>query len=327
MQSTEIAPRIHRIACVFGGDRIVYCHLLVGRARSLLIDTGMSYTPDQDLLPYMASIGVNPETLDYVLITHSDVDHQGGNDLIRAAAPRARFMAHNLDIPWIETPEALVHGRYLQFMADHGIGPDVKGQQETLDVCRSNIPMDIGIEGGEVLRLSPDWHVQLVHTPGHTWGHTGVYDPVSKTFIAAESALWNSILGKDEQPVLPPTYCYVNSYLATIERLHGMDIQMFSPAHWSVQTGNDVKTFLDESKNYCLHVEQKLLTTLQASDQPLSLKALIARLKPDLGTWPDSQDDNLAYPFAGNLRRLEDRGLVQRGRDGDNFVTWSTAKG
>ena len=50
MQSAEIAPRIHRIACMFDETRVIYCHLLLGRSKSLLIDTGMSYTPERDIL-------------------------------------------------------------------------------------------------------------------------------------------------------------------------------------------------------------------------------------------------------------------------------------
>lgn len=201
-QSTEIAPGIHRIAGVFAGSRIVFCHLLVGAGRSMLVDTGMSHTPQADIFPYMKSIGFDPAALDFVLITHSDIDHQAGNEEVRKAAPNALFIAHNLDVPWIKSAEALVRGRYAQFIPDHGIGPDEAGQQATIADCPCHVPIDIRIDGGEHIRLAPDWVVELVHTPGHTWGHTGLYDPRSKTFLAAEAALWNAILDKDWRPAL-----------------------------------------------------------------------------------------------------------------------------
>lgn len=327
MQSAEIAPRIHRIACMFDETRVIYCHLLLGRSKSLLIDTGMSYTPERDILPYMASVEFDPATLDYVLITHANTDHQCGNDVIRDAAPKAQFMANNLDRAMIKSPEALVRLRQAHLLADHAIGPDAQNQRDTINTCRSNIPMDVGIEGGETIRLSPDWHVQLIHTPGHSRGHTAVYDPVSKTLIAAESALFSSIWDKDDQPALPPTYYFVNSYLGTLERLRGMDIQTFSPAHWPVQSGEDVKAFLDESSAFCLHTEDVLLRTILAGTQPLTLAALMAALKPELGHWPDAVDNMMAYPLLGNLRRLESRGAIQAARNSDGCIVWTGAQG
>ncbi len=320
----EIAPGVYRIPCIFFDTRVVYCHLLVGQTRSLLIDTAMSSSPKNEILPYMQSIGFDPARLDYVLITHSDIDHQEGNDAIRAAAPDARFMCHNLDRPVIESMQALDNIRYRQFYADHGIG---KPREGTLADYKINVPMDITIEGGETIRLGPDWNVELVHTPGHSWGHTAVYDRKHRLFIAGEAALWTSILDKDVQPALPPTYYYVDPYIATIERLRGMDIDTYSSAHWPLQHGNEVGVFLDESKNYALHVEQLLLDTIRRLGRAVGLKELIKLLKPQMGTWPDNQDDNMAAPLGGNLRRLEDRGLIRRGRDTAGLVEWSVARG
>jgi glyoxylase-like metal-dependent hydrolase (beta-lactamase superfamily II) len=320
----EIAECVYRIPCIFFETRVVYCHLLVGKVRSMLIDTAMSSSPQETILPYMDSIGFDPKRLDYVMITHSDIDHQEGNEAIRAAAPTAIFMCHNLDRPWVESMQALENGRYRQFSADHGIGPAREGSPADYKI---NVPMDITIEGGEVIRLGPDWEVELIHTPGHTWGHTGVYDRKHKLFIAGEAALSTAILDKDAQPGLPPTYCYVDPYIATLERLRGMDIETYSGAHWPMTRGSEIGAFLDESKNYALHAERKLLETIRSVGRGIGLKELMKTLKPELGTWPDSQDDLMAYPLAGNLRRLEDRGAIIRGRGQHGLIEWKAANG
>jgi glyoxylase-like metal-dependent hydrolase (beta-lactamase superfamily II) len=320
----EIAPDIHRIPALFFDVRVVTCHLLIGKTHSLLVDTGMNDTPEKYILPYMKQIGFDPAKLTYILITHSDIDHQEGNEAMRAAAPNALFICHNLDRPWIESMEALENGRYRQWHADHGIGQAREGDPSQYKI---NVPMDITIDGGETLRLSPDWVVELVHTPGHTWGHTGVYDPSSKTFIAGESALWNAILDHEWQPAMAPTYCYVDPYIATIERLRSMDIDTYSGAHWPVTQGKDIGAFLDESKHYAQHVEQKLLDTIRKAGRPVGLKELIKLMKPQIGTWPDNQDEAMAFPLNGNLRRLEDRGLIQRERGNNNLVEWTITHG
>lgn len=317
----EIAPGIHRIKCKFGSNRMVYVHLLVGESAALLVDTGCAHNPQQDILPYMEAIGFDPARLTYILISHSDIDHQGGNEAMKRAAPQAILMCHTLDRAWVEDTEALIQGRYSQFERDHGIGPGEQGKADVRAGCRS-WPLDITLEGSETLRLGPHWTVEIIHTPGHTWGHLAVYDSRSRTLIAGEAGLWNAILDDDWQPAMPPTYCYVDTYLATQARLMAMDIEMASPAHWPLQAGPDVAEFFRESRNYCLLVEQKLLD-LARETEAFTLRQAIDLLGPQLGDWPPETNQEFSYGMLGNLNRLMQRGLLTVGRTGDRLVTWS----
>jgi glyoxylase-like metal-dependent hydrolase (beta-lactamase superfamily II) len=319
----EITKGIHRIECKFGGTRMVYVHLLIGETASMLVDTGCAHNPQQEILPYMEKIGFDPKKLTYILISHSDIDHQGGNQPMKQAAPGALLTCHNLDRPWVEDTEALISGRYSQWEADHGIGYGEAGKQGIREGCLS-APLDLTLEGGEGFRLSPDWVVQAVHTPGHTWGHLAVYDPRSKTMISGEAAMWNAILDENWNPAMPPTYCYVDTYLATQEHLMAMDIEMLLPAHWQVQRGKEVAEFLRESKNYCLLVEQKLVEFAKQRGT-YTLREAIDTLGLELGGWSKDTNQDFSYGMAGNLVRLVNRGILKTGRNKDNLMTWSLA--
>ncbi len=316
----EIAPGIHRIKCKFGENRMVYVHLLIGETASMLVDTGVAANPQDAILPYMASIGFDPVDLTYILITHSDIDHQGGNQPMKAAAPDALLMCHNLDQPWVADTEALIGGRYSQFEADHGIGYGEESKAGIRAGCLS-LPLDLTLEGGERFRLGPDWVVEAVHTPGHTWGHLAVWDPRGRTLIAGEATMWTSILDDDWQPNMPPTYCYVDTYLATQDRLLAMDIGRLSPAHWPVQEGPAVAEFIRESRSYCRLVERKLLEF--AAEAPgFTLRQTIDTLGPTLGTWPAETNQDFSYGMLGNLDSLTRRGLLVAGRDDNGLITW-----
>ncbi len=312
----EISPGIHRIACPFA-ERVVYCHLLVGAEHTLLVDTGMAFSPEQDIFPYMRRIGCDPETLDMVLITHSDGDHQGGNDAVRRVARRALFVAHRLDAEWIESSEALVAGRYSQFERRHAIGYSAAEKAAMLRDCQSHVPLDVHLSGGERYRLGPGRYVSFVHTPGHTWGHTAVLDENSRTLIAGEAALHKAILGLDGRPALPPTYGYIATYQATLERLLAMDLAVYAPAHWPVQRGKDIGAFVAQSLSYCRQTEELLLTLLQTSSQALTLRQIITVLNDRLGDWPKNMALELANGLAGHLNDLVGRGkLVEVEQDG-----------
>jgi glyoxylase-like metal-dependent hydrolase (beta-lactamase superfamily II) len=309
----EIAENIHRITCPFG-DRVVYCHLIVAEERCVLVDTGMAFSPEQDIFPYLDGIGLRPEDLDLVFITHSDLDHQGGNDVVRRAAPKALFSCHILDAPWIESTEALIRGRYSQFEKKHGIGYGDEGKKVIARDCQSSTPVDLQVQGGERYRIGPGHYLSFIHTPGHTWGHTVVFDEKTRTMIAGEAALHKSILGLNGKPAVPPTYCYIDTYEATLERLIAMDIDTYTPAHWPVQRGNDVKTFLGESLSYCRESEQMVLDLLEETPEPLTLRQIIRQLDDALGDWPKTTSQDLSYGLAGHLSRLLSRGLIEETR-------------
>lgn len=316
----QIAPGIHRITCRFGHKRMIFAHLLIGSEAAMLVDTACAHNPEQEILPYMAEIGFDPHDLTYILISHSDLDHQGGNAPMKEAAPQAILMCHELDRPWVEDTEALINGRYAQFEADHGIGYGDEGKQGIREECHSH-PLDLTLSGGERFRLGRAWYVEAVHTPGHTWGHLAVYDPRSQTLLAGEASLWTSILDEEWQPALPPTYCYVDTYLATQERLASMDIAQLSPAHWPVQRGPDVKEFILESRNYCLHVEERLLALAQERGA-FTLREAIDILGPQLGAWPAQTNQDFSYGMLGNLNSLTKRGRLQTERSDAEHIVW-----
>lgn len=319
----EIVQGIHRIPCIFDGNRVMFVHLLVGTQKIMLVDTCLAHNPQQDIFPYMQQIGIQPSQLNYVVISHSDSDHEGGNRIVKDHAPNALFMCHKLDRPWIEDVTALVEGRYKQFDIPHGMTtPDSFVQQMYHDVQTCH--MDITLEGGEQIWLSEDWFIEVLHTPGHTWGHLSIYDPRSNALVAGEAALWNAILDLDWRPCMAPTYCYADTYLATIQRLVAMNLDVYSPAHWPLQRGQEVNDFLYESRNYCLRVEEELLKLSQRFESFTMLQA-IDELCALLGTWHPSANNAMAYPINANIARLVQRGQLKQFRNTNDLIAWSHA--
>ena len=317
----EIASGIHRIACYFDPNRVSYVHLLIGSQASMLVDTCCAHNPEQDILPYMASIGFAPERLTYILISHSDLDHQGGVAPMKAAAPRATLMAHKLDEPLISDTEVLIDQRYDLYTDHYGIPRMDESERDKVRRQTYSAPVESFVEAGEMFALSPDWSVQVMHTPGHTAGHVSVYDPRSKVLVAGEAALWRAILDKDEKPVLPPTYQIADTYLDTINKLEGMQIDQYSPAHWQIQSGGDLREFLQASRDYFFFVERKLLDFAQQG--AFTMPQAIESLARELGDWDPINDGALPQPLNANLERLTSNGALKRTLNDNDVYTWS----
>lgn len=317
----EVAPGIHRLEAPLG-ERFVALFLLVGDERALLIDTGLQSTIQDVLVPYLKSIDVMPERIRFVINTHADFDHMGGNAALKAIAPEAIFMCHELDRPMIEDIDLMIDRRYGEFNTPHGIDDT----DETKNWIRENaagVPIDLALSGGEHIRLAPDWSVEVLHTPGHSWGHLSIYDARSRSAIITDAALWNGVLTKQGEPAFPPTYRYVDTYLASNQRFRGMRIDQLLTSHYPVYQGPGVAEFLSESQAYADRVDTSLRNALMTANEPLTMQELIATLAPQLGAWPEGSYSALVYPFSGHLERLAQYGLVELGtRDGRTTYRW-----
>src|SRR5436190_6125192 len=175
----EIADGIHRIESDLG-ERFMCQYVIAGSERALLVDTGLAGTPADVLDPYLSRAGIEPGL---VLTSHADVDHSGGNRAFRERHPDAVFACHELDRRWIESNEAMLRENYAWHTPYGFPEPDA---EDLLALMGGDAPIDVGLRGGETIRLAPGWRVEVLHLPGHTAGHTGIWDPRSRAAIVID---------------------------------------------------------------------------------------------------------------------------------------------
>lgn len=310
----EIVPGIHRIEAPLG-DRFVATYLLIGADDALLIDTGMDDTPRTYIAPYLDSIGVPMSKIRYVLTSHADFDHTAGNASLKELVPNALFLCHLLDQPMVEDIEVMIRDRYGEFAADHAIDET----DETKAFIRANshhVPVNITVQGGETIRLDADWQVQVLHTPGHSRGHLSIYDARSNILIICDATLGNAVLRKDGTPAFPPTYRYVDTYIASMNRFRAMQVSQLLTSHYPLYSGANVAEFLSESRAYVDRVDQALVNELAGASTPPTMRELCTTLGPKLGEWPTEASIYLVNPFQGHLERLVQYNMIKTGRRG-----------
>jgi glyoxylase-like metal-dependent hydrolase (beta-lactamase superfamily II) len=316
---TEVDSGLYRLEAPLG-DRIVCCYLLRGSEYALLVDSGVSTTPAEVLVPALTEMGIDLGDIGYVVSTHADVDHVGGNAPLREIAPHARFICHRADKRIIEDIELMISDRYGEFERDHGI-VDPPAVTEWVRANGSTGPIDIAVIGGETISLGGDYDVQLLHTPGHSRGHLTVYRWQTSTAIISDAVLWQGVVATDGTVALPPTYRYVNSYEQTIQLLECLGPELLLTGHYPVFRGEGVATFLSESKLFAATLEQTLRDELARSATPRTTRDLLSTLGPQLGSWSVDANDAFVFPLLGHLERLAETRLVSVGRE-EGLTTW-----
>jgi glyoxylase-like metal-dependent hydrolase (beta-lactamase superfamily II) len=289
----EVAAGIHRIEGDLG-ERYVCQYLLLGDERLLLVDTGLRDMPQQVIAPHLAGLGRSLADLDQVLISHADVDHCGGDRALRAAAPLAQMLSGEADRPWIESNAAMLAGNY-RWYEPYGFGPAPEDITFLKRELGGDAPVDVGLRGGETLRLGRTWRVEVLALPGHTAGHLGLWDPRSGAAIVLDAALADGVCDRAGRRMIPPRYYSAGGYEATLRRLRALDPELLLTAHYPVMEREGARVFLDRSLAFVAAVRGAVRDGVRAGVTDLA--PLTRRVDEAVGPFPA-----FAHELAASVR-------------------------
>lgn len=136
----------------FVGDKDVSVWALKTSAGLILFDAGFASLTEARLLPNLRAVGLRPQDIRYVVVTHAHADHYGG----------ARAL------------QRTNHARVLMGAADWNARYDPRAKGYDAPLPRR----DIAVDHERTLTLG-DTTVRLIPTPGHTPGTLSALIPVT----------------------------------------------------------------------------------------------------------------------------------------------------
>jgi glyoxylase-like metal-dependent hydrolase (beta-lactamase superfamily II) len=188
------------------GDKIVNWYLVEEGGRLTAVDAGLPGHA-KTLADDLAAIGKRPEDVEAVVLTHSDSDHTGVAPVLREAG--ARVLIHADDKATLRKPgpkdgdgaprhlvKLMWRPRFWRFashMVRHGGGRPK------------------GIEGAETFAdgdvLDVPGRPRVIHTPGHTPGHSAFLFEGERALFAGDSlCTWNPLTDEREPQVMPKPF-------------------------------------------------------------------------------------------------------------------------
>jgi glyoxylase-like metal-dependent hydrolase (beta-lactamase superfamily II) len=290
------------------GGRPLQLTYLKGDLASLLLDTGCACDPTRFILPQLREAGGNPNSLTWILNSHPDVDHTGGNHEMKQMAPSAILACGDAERALCEDPAVLYNLRYDAYRADHHIFYEGESREWLEAQGGSSQPIEAAFRGGEWLRLGKNWEVEILAVPGHARGHLAIFDPKHQTLFAGDAIHGDLISDIKGNPSFCPTYSQVDDYLGTIQLVEHLPIQTYVGCHWPIKRGPDIARFCRQSRAFVEKVERLVLEMLK---QPCSLRDLCLQLGPQLGEWPRTADLDLVYALHGHVERLLSRQAIR----------------
>jgi glyoxylase-like metal-dependent hydrolase (beta-lactamase superfamily II) len=132
-----------------------------------------------NLLSALSGLGVSPEHIDYIVLTHIHIDHAGGTGTALRAMKNATVLAHVRGRSHLIDPAALWEGS-LKTLGELAIkyGDIEPVPEEKIISVADTMELDLG--RGLILEI----HV----TPGHAASHLSIFDRANSVLIAGEAA-------------------------------------------------------------------------------------------------------------------------------------------
>ena len=217
----EIAPGVRMIDTLLAGWTGVTAAYLVKGDAPALVDTG-ARTSAQAVRDALAAVGIGPDDLRWIVLTHVHLDHCGATGILAHAYPRARVVVHVRGARHLAEPGRLVAGtaevHRERWSLYGGLDPT---PPERIDAA----------EDGHIVDLGRGRRLRMVATPGHARHHMAVVDEATGT-VAAGDALGLRFRGAGPYPALPPPEVDLAAGQASLDRLEALRPAVLCPAHF-----------------------------------------------------------------------------------------------
>jgi glyoxylase-like metal-dependent hydrolase (beta-lactamase superfamily II) len=201
-----------------GYRKFIGAYLFCGE-RNAIIDVGPK-AAIPNLLRALTQLGLNPNEIDYIVLTHIHIDHAGGVGTALREMSNAKVIAHSRAISHLVDPTMLWQAS-LKTLGEIAIK---YGEIETVPEHRITAATDqMKLDLGRGLKL------EIYLTPGHAPHHLSIFDRANGVLIAAEAA-GVCIEGAVRPPTPPPFKLEEN--LSSIDKLINLEPQKLCYSHF-----------------------------------------------------------------------------------------------
>jgi glyoxylase-like metal-dependent hydrolase (beta-lactamase superfamily II) len=234
----QITKQIHAIKVPFSVtndqgmtiERFVYSYVVKGE-KICLIDCGISGS-EKIIYEYMENIGINPDEISILILTHSHPDHIGSALSIKARTG-CKVAAHRAEKPWIENIGLQFHERPVP---------------NFYELVEGSVQIDTILEDGNTIELGDNTHIKVIHTPGHSKGSITLYLSLDGVLITGDSIPLQGDL---------PIYEDVNDSIESIEKLMMIKGVQTLLASWDDPRRNEsAYETMTQGINYLKHIHE-----------------------------------------------------------------------
>jgi len=297
---TEIAPGVLQIDTLLGGWHQVTAGYLVTGDAPVLVETG-SQTSVPHLLAALDGLGVAPDDLAGVAVTHIHLDHAGGVGDVAAAFPQATVYVHERGARHLVDPTKLVNSAAMVY---GDLLDSLYGRLTPTEAGRVRV-----LEDGDEVVVSTNRTLTTVDSPGHAKHHLALHDSDSGLLFAGDAVGVRLPDVGVLRPATPPPDFDLDQALTSLRRFAERRPEGIALAHFGLVP--DPVAILEEAQE-TLTQWAEVAEAAWRADEDIA-EALAARFEADLAGVDPAQREKLdtlngIHSNAAGFRRWLEQG-------------------
>ena len=242
------------------GNHYASIYLVKGDRFSVLVEAGLSVMAPQ-VVDQLERLEINPESLKYLVLTHTHADHVMGAPLIKKSFPQIKItgvseakdlLSRKKIFDFFTREDAYTSNRLLDFKA---VSPDAS-QPTPLPFTFEKIvsPGDVLDPGGLSLHI--------LDAPGHCRGGIALWEPREKILFCSD------FLGFHLPPEKFVSNFYVDydDYRKTFETFRALKPKWICPGHCGAYGGEEAVKFLAGSRRELVWITDYVTERVQSQE-------------------------------------------------------------
>jgi len=314
MKMEEIAPDLFRIKIPLPTFKYLNSYIIRGKNRHLIVDTGLDSPECLEVMKTaLDRLGIDLKNADF-FITHFHGDHAGL--LSRLAEKESKV--------YFNEPESRLIGScnfFEQLIAYNRKNGFPDNRLQATAKRTSSHSQDYGwkkclkiVEEGDRIRVEDRCFI-CMHTPGHSPGHTCLYEPEEKFLVSGD------LLFADVTPGIPCLSDHGNplkDYFESLDRIKKLDVDLVLPGHRRLFRGHRER--IEETKSF--HFDRFDIIRSILDGGPLNAYQVTSKVvdgvRVDLWSQLSDQQKGLEMTqVIAQLRYMEREGMISSTRKKD----------
>ncbi len=229
-ETFEVAEGITGIDTKMVGRYLVTSAYLVTAEEPALVETGPTTSADAVQLG-LDTLGMGPEDLAHIVVTHIHLDHAGGVGTLAQRFPRATIWVQERGAPHLADPTKLVAST-----------ERVYGAEQMREFFGDVEPVPSGrlraVSEGDVISLN-DRQLDVLYTPGHASHHACLVDSVTGAVFTGDAMGVHLPDVRVLRPATPPPDFDIELAVESIERIRSRARSILLLSHFGSVTEVD----------------------------------------------------------------------------------------
>jgi glyoxylase-like metal-dependent hydrolase (beta-lactamase superfamily II) len=280
---------------------------LINEERKVLVDTGPTTSVDV-VLNGIKQLGVDPVEINYIIATHIHLDHAGGMGELIKSMPQAQVVVHGKAARHLVNPEKLMKS----FASSMG----ERMMQKTGPVTPIEETRVKPVDDGELLKLSENQSLRILHTPGHAPHQLCIQERRNNGVFSGDAIGILVAEGKVLMPATPPPAFDLELYMSTLQKLKALSASLIYFSHFDIteKVRESIETAEEKLKIWYSVVSR----AFSAGGYEAAFKEIRTRLYSELEPARESEllyqylaDGIVAMNVTGLLKYFQDKRNVE----------------